>query len=249
MSDDKNDAAKPGTHRPPRRHQTQNPPRRRNDQLHRHVRHGGDPREATTTTKRRLNKPEGGNVFIAYVKDGVKDPQSARSRFHSTAGRDRPAYSCAGVPGPEARVGRSGCGSHLRHTKLVDNEHSIFPIPTSCSSTPIGTGCSRILDGEIKEFHSYQRDIEKWAPSSHLAGINAGASPVHRRRILYMAPRARRAILAQGKIQPEFERLDVVLHRTGIFCVALCGRPRSGTCCSCRPMQPRRGTTARSTRR
>ena len=142
--------------------------------------------------KREANKPKAEMFFIAYVKDGVKDPAKRPLTFSFNGGPGSSSvWLHLGVLGPKrVSVDQDGFAPPPPY-KLVDNEHSIFSDTDLVFIDPIGTGYSRMLDGEkIKEFHSYQRDIEsvgafirlytsrhqRWASPKFIAGESYGTT-------------------------------------------------------------------------
>ncbi|MBL8513068.1 MAG: peptidase S10, partial [Betaproteobacteria bacterium] len=142
--------------------------------------------------KREANKPKAEMFFIAYVKDGVKDPAKRPLTFSFNGGPGSSSvWLHLGVLGPKrVAVDQDGFAPPPPY-KLVDNEHSIFSDTDLVFIDPIGTGYSRMLDGEkIKEFHSYQRDIEsvgafirlftsrhqRWASPKFIAGESYGTT-------------------------------------------------------------------------
>lgn len=142
--------------------------------------------------KREANKPKAEMFFIAYVKDGVKDPAKRPLTFSFNGGPGSSSvWLHLGVLGPKrVAVDQEGFAPPPPY-HLVDNEHSVFSETDLVFIDPIGTGYSRMLDGEkIKEFHSYQRDIDsvgafirlytsrnqRWASPKFIAGESYGTT-------------------------------------------------------------------------
>jgi carboxypeptidase C (cathepsin A) len=95
-----------------------------------------------------------------------------------------------GLVGPK-RVLTDAFGNAAPPYRLVDNEHTLLTHSDLVFIDPIGTGYSRMLDGEpVKEFHDYQRDLEsvgefirdylsrenRWASPKYLAGESYGTT-------------------------------------------------------------------------
>jgi carboxypeptidase C (cathepsin A) len=141
---------------------------------------------------REAQKPRAEMFFIAYTRDGVSDPAKRSLTFSFNGGPGSSSvWLHLGVLGPR-RVALDNDGNAPPPPyKLVDNEYSILADTDLVFIDPIGTGYSRMLDGEkVKEYHSYQRDIDsvgafirlytsrhaRWASPKFIAGESYGTT-------------------------------------------------------------------------
>lgn len=141
---------------------------------------------------RETDKPRAQLFFIAYARDGVKDPARRPLTFSFNGGPGSSSvWLHLGVLGPK-RVSLDAEGNAPPPPyRLVDNEQSILGKSDLVFIDPIGTGYSRMLDGEkVGEFHNYQRDLEsvgafirlyttrngRWASPKFIAGESYGTT-------------------------------------------------------------------------
>ncbi len=130
--------------------------------------------------------------FIAYTRDGVKDPAKRPLTFSFNGGPGSSSvWLHLGVLGPR-RVSLDAEGNAPPPPyALVDNEYSLLGKSDLVFIDPVGTGYSRMLDGEkIHEYHNYQRDLDsvgafihlyttrhaRWASPKFIAGESYGTT-------------------------------------------------------------------------
>jgi hypothetical protein len=89
-------------------------------------------------------------------------PRSARSFSASTAARLEQRLAASRHPRPASgRDRREWATRRRRPTRLVDNEHTLLAEADLVFIDPVGTGHSRMVEGEkVAEFHEYQRDLD-----------------------------------------------------------------------------------------
>jgi carboxypeptidase C (cathepsin A) len=106
-------------------------------------------------------KPKAQMFFVAYTLQGVKDSAMRPLLFSFNGGPGSSSvWLHLGIAGPK-RVPCDAMGNPLLPHRLVDNEHTLLTEADIVFIDPIGTGFSRMVEGEkTKEFHDYQRDIE-----------------------------------------------------------------------------------------
>jgi carboxypeptidase C (cathepsin A) len=106
-------------------------------------------------------KPRAQMFFVAYTLQGVKDRASRPILFSFNGGPGSSSvWLHLGIAGPK-RIPCDAMGLPLWPHRLVDNEHTLLGQTDLVFIDPIGTGFSRMVEGEkTKEFHDYQRDIE-----------------------------------------------------------------------------------------
>lgn len=100
--------------------------------------------------------------FVAYVKDGVKDPAGRPVTFSFNGGPGAASlWVHLGAFGPK-RVERTEEGMGLPPPgRLIDNEYSILDLTDLVFIDPVSTGYSRPAPGEDpKQFHGVRQDIE-----------------------------------------------------------------------------------------
>ncbi len=141
---------------------------------------------------REANKPRAEMFFIAYTRDGVKDPAKRPLTFSFNGGPGSSSvWLHLGVLGPRrVKLDAEGNAPPPPYA-LIDNEYSILGQTDLVFIDPVGTGYSRMLDGEkIKEYHNYQRDLdsvgafiqlyttrhERWASPKFIAGESYGTT-------------------------------------------------------------------------
>jgi carboxypeptidase C (cathepsin A) len=130
--------------------------------------------------------------FVAYALDGVRDPAKRPVTFSFNGGPGSSSvWLHLGVLGPR----RVALDDHGRAPappgRLVANEHSLLDASDLVFIDPVGTGFSRMVEGEkTKEYHEYQRDLEsvgafirlyasryrRWASPKFLIGESYGTT-------------------------------------------------------------------------
>jgi len=141
---------------------------------------------------READKARASVFFIAYTKDGVKDPAKRPVTFSFNGGPGSSSvWLHLGLFGPKrVKVDNDGYAAPPPYS-LVDNEYSLLSDSDFVFIDPVGTGYSRMVDGEkVGEFHNYQRDIEsvgefirlylsrnaRWASPKFIAGESYGTT-------------------------------------------------------------------------
>ena len=141
---------------------------------------------------READKPRATLFFIAYTKDSVKDPTKRALTFSFNGGPGSSSvWLHLGVLGPKrVKLDAEGNAPPPPY-QLIDNEYSLLSETDLVFIDPIGTGYSRMLDGEkTKEFHTYQRDLDsvgefirlyttrnqRWASPKFIAGESYGTT-------------------------------------------------------------------------
>jgi carboxypeptidase C (cathepsin A) len=100
--------------------------------------------------------------FIAYTMDDVKDKARRPVTFSFNGGPGSSSvWLHLGVVGPK-RVALDDDGFAPQPPgRLVDNELSMLESTDLVFIDPVGTGYSRMVEGEkVKEYHEYKRDLE-----------------------------------------------------------------------------------------
>jgi len=136
-------------------------------------------------------KPEATIFYIAYTKDGVKDPASRPITFCFNGGPGSSSvWLHLGVFGPR-RVAMTVNGVPKRPYELIDNEYSLLDQTDLVFIDPVSTGYSRVAEGvDKKKFHSVDGDIEsvaefvrlyttknnRWASPKFVAGESYGTA-------------------------------------------------------------------------
>ena len=103
--------------------------------------------------------------FVAYTRDGVKDPAERPVTFSFNGGPGAASlWVHLGAFGPK-RVERTEEGMGLPPPgRLIDNEFSILDLTDLVFIDPVSTGYSRPAPGEDpKQFHGVRQDIESVA--------------------------------------------------------------------------------------
>jgi carboxypeptidase C (cathepsin A) len=136
-------------------------------------------------------KPKAKVFFIAYTLDNVKDG-AARPVTFSFNGGGRARAPCGCIWASSARSASSSTTrghAPLPPGRLVDNEFSLLDQSDLVFIDPVGTGYSRMVEGEkVKEYHEYKRDLEsvgefirlwttrygRWASPKYLIGESYG---------------------------------------------------------------------------
>ncbi|HEX6861819.1 MAG TPA: peptidase S10 [Thermoanaerobaculia bacterium] len=137
-------------------------------------------------------KPKASVFFVAYTRDGVKDPAERPVTFSFNGGPGAASlWVHLGAFGPK-RVERTDEGMGLPPPgRLIDNEYSILDLTDLVFIDPVSTGFSRPVPGEDpKQFHGVRQDIEwvaefvrlwvtrneRWASPKLVAGESYGTT-------------------------------------------------------------------------
>ena len=130
--------------------------------------------------------------FIAYTRDDVKDKARRPLTFSFNGGPGSSSvWLHLGILGPR-RVALDDEGrSSAPPGRLVNNEFSLLDASDLVFIDPVGTGYSRMVEGEkVKEYHEYKRDLEsvgafirlytsryeRWASPKYLIGESYGTT-------------------------------------------------------------------------
>ncbi len=129
--------------------------------------------------------------FIAYTKDEVKAVARRPVTFSFNGGPGSSSvWLHLGLLGPRRVPLEDEAGSELPGS-LVDNEFSLLDASDLVFVDPVGTGFSRMVEGEkVKEYHEYQRDLEsvggfirlycsrygRWSSPKYLIGESYGTT-------------------------------------------------------------------------
>jgi carboxypeptidase C (cathepsin A) len=110
------------------------------------------------------NKARAQMFYIAYTLEGVKKSATRPVLFSFNGGPGSSSvWLHLGLAGPK-RVVCDAFGNPTLPHRLTDNEHTLLAQADLVFIDPIGTGFSRMVEGEkTKEFHDYQRDLESVA--------------------------------------------------------------------------------------
>ena len=130
--------------------------------------------------------------FVAYTLDDVADRAERPVTFSFNGGPGSSSvWLHLGVLGPR-RVELDAEGrAPAPPGRLVPNEHSLLDVSDLVFIDPVGTGYSRMVEGEkVKEYHDYKRDLEsvgefirlycsrygRWASPKFLIGESYGTT-------------------------------------------------------------------------
>lgn len=138
------------------------------------------------------DKARANMFFMAYTLEGVKDKAARPVTFVFNGGPGSSSvWLHLGVIGPK-RIQMDEMGNAPPPPfALIDNPHTLLAESDLVFIDPIGTGYSRMVDGEPEsEFHEYQRDLEsvgefirlyctreeRWGSPKYLAGESYGTT-------------------------------------------------------------------------
>ena len=130
--------------------------------------------------------------FVAYTLDGVEDRTARPVTFSFNGGPGSSSvWLHLGVLGPQ-RVELDDEGfAPAPPGRLVPNEYSLLDASDLVFIDPVGTGYSRMVEGEkVKEYHDYKRDLEsvgefirlycsrygRWSSPKYLIGESYGTT-------------------------------------------------------------------------
>src|SRR6185503_9713609 len=137
-------------------------------------------------------KPRAQIFFIAYTKDGVKDKAKRPLTFSFNGGPGSSSvWLHLGVLGPKRVALDTEGRAPAPPGRLIANEFSLLDVSDLVFIDPVGTGFSRMVEGEkVKEYHEYKRDLEsvgefirlwttrygRWASPKYLIGESYGTT-------------------------------------------------------------------------
>lgn len=138
------------------------------------------------------HKPKATVFFIAYTKEGVRDQSKRPITFSFNGGPGSSSvWLHLGLLGPKrVEMGDAGALTPPPY-RLVDNEHTLLEDSDLVFIDPVGTGYSRMLEGEkTKEYHGFKRDLEsvgefirlythrygRWSSPKYLIGESYGTT-------------------------------------------------------------------------
>ena len=130
--------------------------------------------------------------FTAYTLKGVKNPETRPLTFSFNGGPGSSSvWLHLGILGPQrVQVDAMGKAPPPPYA-LIDNEHTLLTDSDLVFIDPVGTGHSRVAEGEkTAEFHEYQRDLDsvgefirlylsrykRWASPKYLIGESYGTT-------------------------------------------------------------------------
>jgi len=130
--------------------------------------------------------------FIAYTLDDASDRAKRPVTFSFNGGPGSSSvWLHLGVLGPRrVELDAEGYTSAVPG-RLVPNEHTLLDVSDLVFIDPVGTGYSRMVEGEkVKEYHEYKRDLEsvgefirlycsrynRWASPKYLIGESYGTT-------------------------------------------------------------------------
>jgi carboxypeptidase C (cathepsin A) len=148
-----------------------------------------DPKD---TNPKKPDKATASFFFVAYTLKGVKKPEQRPVTFSFNGGPGSSSvWLHLGILGPQ-RVACDAFGNAPPPPyALVDNEHTLLTDSDLVFIDPVGTGHSRMAEGEKpNEFHEYQRDLDsvgefirmyltrfgRWASPKFLIGESYGTT-------------------------------------------------------------------------
>jgi carboxypeptidase C (cathepsin A) len=172
-------------------------PEERSSQTRHSITLDGQKVDYTATAANYLLKDEDGTpkasvFFVAYTRDGMRNPADRPVTFSFNGGPGAAAvWVQMGAFGPKI-VERTdeGMGA-LPPGRLVDNESSLLDVTDLVFIDPVSTGYSRAVPGvDAKQYHGIQPDIEsvgefirlwitrnqRWASPKFLAGESYGTT-------------------------------------------------------------------------
>ena len=112
--------------------------------------------------KSRGHKSRATIFFTAYTRKGAKSAEQRPLTFSFNGGPGSSSvWLHLGILGPQ-RVATDEMGKPPPPPyALVDNEHTLLEASDLVFIDPVGTGYSRVAEGEkVDEFHEYQRDLD-----------------------------------------------------------------------------------------
>ncbi len=151
-----------------------------------------DERDDDKDGKRQGDKPRATLFFTAYTLKGVKKREQRPVTFSFNGGPGSSSvWLHLGILGPQ-RVATDEMGNAPPPPyALVDNEHTLLTDSDLVFIDPVGTGHSRMVEGEkVAEFHEYRRDLDavgefirlylarygRWGSPKYLIGESYGTT-------------------------------------------------------------------------
>ncbi len=139
-----------------------------------------------------FGEPEGGIFYMAYTKEGVKDPANRPLMFSFNGGPGSASvWLHLGVVGPKRVIMEPDGGMPKPPFKLVDNEFTWLEHCDLVFIDPVGTGFSRpVKEEDGKKFWSLEGDVKsvgefirmylsrnnRWSSKLHLVGESYGTT-------------------------------------------------------------------------
>jgi carboxypeptidase C (cathepsin A) len=130
--------------------------------------------------------------FIAYTLDDAADKSKRPVTFSFNGGPGSSSvWLHLGVLGPKRVAVDAEGHAPAPPGRLVANEHSLLDVSDLVFIDPVGTGFSRMVEGEkMKEYHEYKRDLEsvgefirlwvsrygRWSSPKYLIGESYGTT-------------------------------------------------------------------------
>jgi carboxypeptidase C (cathepsin A) len=130
--------------------------------------------------------------FIAYTADAAADKSKRPVTFSFNGGPGSSSvWLHLGVLGPKRVAADAEGYTGAPPGNLVANEHSLLDQSDLVFIDPVGTGFSRMIEGEkVKEYHDYKRDLEsvgefirlwlsryaRWSSPKYLIGESYGTT-------------------------------------------------------------------------
>ncbi len=108
------------------------------------------------------HKPKASVFFVAYTREGVTDRKQRPITFSFNGGPGSSSvWLHLGLLGPKrVEMGDAGTLTPPPY-RLVDNEHTLLQTSDLVFIDPVGTGYSRMVEGEkTREYHGFKRDLE-----------------------------------------------------------------------------------------
>jgi len=124
-----------------------------------------DEKDRDADPKRRADRGRASVFFVAYTLAGVKDAAERPVTFAFNGGPGSSSvWLHLGLLGPQRvptdEMGNAAPAPH----RLVDNEHTLLTHSDLVFIDPVGTGHSRMAEGEKDaEYHDFQRDLDSIA--------------------------------------------------------------------------------------
>jgi carboxypeptidase C (cathepsin A) len=121
-----------------------------------------DDQDESKEGKRLPEKPRATLFFTAYTLKGVEHPERRPLTFSFNGGPGSSSvWLHLGILGPRRVVTDEMGNSPPAPYSLTDNEHTLLTESDLVFIDPVGTGHSRMAEGEkVAEFHEYQRDLD-----------------------------------------------------------------------------------------
>ena len=129
-----------------------------------------DATAGTIILKNDKGEPTGSMFYVAYTKDGVKNPQQRPVTFFYNGGPGSSSvWLHMGAFGPDRVVTADDTHTPAAPYQLVNNDYSLLDVTDEVFIDAMGTGYSRIIDkdhggvGEDKDFYGVDPDTASFA--------------------------------------------------------------------------------------